>query len=930
MGRPARFFLGKRSHRTDRVTRRARAARIRDDRGLSIIEVVIAFSILLIVLVPIALLLSNTIGQAASSRERLTALSLAEQYLDLLNNTPVDSATATANHALKTTNNATLPKTNDTIELASSVVLSTVRYSVYAEFKWALHENSTPDLCDQKTAPTLLRLQVTVDWGHTPQKITDTTLINFPSTGIVTEGFLAIKVDGDPVTSPPSDAHTPHRTWTTRVRAVPVTIAAEPTTTGFTTITRYPTQYGCVFQEVPVGSFAVSVADPSAGTPPGTSYGTPSWASSDDELTTVTSPSARVTVDTVTTVAFVYDEGSMVNVTYPTSSVAEGPVTCPGAGSIECMVAGQSPTTATKPSSNPRADLTVLTSSGWTLYQPTATRLTASACAGSTRCISVGYLNTGGTYKGASVSTTPATVKFTGDKVPAGVTALTGITCVTTTCFAYGEGSSTSKAAIVSATVGAGAITWKLDTGLTGVSTVRSLSCSSTTKCYAAASTSSGADILSLTGTKWVQDKLPTTPTTVTAVSQVTCGTTSCFTLASSASKALILSPKKTSATTWVEDTVPAMASFSAIDCPSSTECFAAGKASASEAGVVSLSTVTLTPAKWSADSLTSAVTSLAILTCPSTTTCYATGSTSSGPAIVSLYKSTSTWAVDKLPLTLKAITALTCPSTAQCMAAAVNDTGTTLILSLSSTHPTTWTSDSLPSGVTPVFLAGLACSPAKSTCAAPAVTATGEAFLSATLSGTTWKRGSPGALNGMYLGDVPISVYNADLSPTTVEVASPTPTSGDVSTIGPLFPFESGYQVAAAGCEAEVTGTAPKVTSVPGATATSAPTAPVPMGLLPIEVESKTGVPVSGASVTIKPDCTRLSPPAHETNQASFSLGTTGPTGVTEMAVMYGSYTVTVKSGTTTTTAVVTVSPASLTVGAATVYLPTVAVVKL
>jgi Tfp pilus assembly protein PilV len=938
VGRPTRLFLGRRSHRTERSVQRASRSegRVRDDRGLSIIEVVVAFSILLIVLVPVALLLSNTIGQAASSRERLTALSLAEQYLDLLNNTPVQSGTATANRALKTTNNPTLPKTGKTIEVVSSVVRSTVHYSVYAEFTWALHESTTPDLCDAKTAPTLLDLQVTVEWGHEPQKISDTTLINFPSTGIVTEGFLAIKVDGDPSAGPPADAHA--HAWTTRVQAVPVTIAAQATVTGFTTITRYPNQYGCVFQEVPAGKFTVTVADPSPGTPPGTNYGTPSWASSYDELTRQTSPTpAKVTVDSVTTMTFGYDEGAFVKLTYPSTTAADGIVACPGAGSILCMAAGQSPTSATAPSSTPRADLTVLTSSGWTLYQPSATGLEASACAKTTRCIAVGYKRTGGGYVGASVSTATGTIHFTSDTVPAGVVSLSAITCPTASrCFAYGQG--TGGGAILTASVGTGPLTWHLVTGATGVSVVHSLTClSSTTTCYAAATTSSTkAEILSATSAtpgKWGPDTLPTSPKAVIAVSELACGTSSCFSLASSSTAALVLSLSSSSPTTWVEDTVRTVpASLTSIACPSASHCYAIGKASSTVPAVVSLVVHTSTTTTWARDSIkTASVTSLSLLQCPAKSTCYAAGATASGPAIVSLYASTTTWNADGLPTGLGSITALTCPTTSQCAAVATKTTPAgAAVISLDSTG-VKWTSDTLPTS--PAFLAGIACSSARSKCATAGATASAATFVSATLSGTTWRAGTPGALVGMYLSDTPISVYNAGLTPTTtVEVASPTPSNGDVGSIGPLFPFATGYQVAAAGCAAEVTSTAPSVSSVPGTGATtgSVPTAALSMGLLPVEVESAAGATVSGASVTIKPTCTRLSPPTSETNQASFSLGATGATGVSSMAVMYGTYTVTVKSGATTASATVTVSRTSLTVGAATVYLPTPVVVKL
>ena len=63
MGRRSRRFLGRRSG--------LRAL----DEGFGLIEVVVAFAVLLAVLVPTALILDNAAGQASTARLRLTALS---------------------------------------------------------------------------------------------------------------------------------------------------------------------------------------------------------------------------------------------------------------------------------------------------------------------------------------------------------------------------------------------------------------------------------------------------------------------------------------------------------------------------------------------------------------------------------------------------------------------------------------------------------------------------------------------------------------------------------------------------------------------------------------------------------------------------------------------------------------------------------------
>ncbi len=890
---------------------------------MSIIEVVIAFVVLMVVLVPIALLLFNTIGQAATARERLTALSLAEQYVDLLNNTPLDGTHNT------TPSDTSLPVTNDTIEQTTApIVRSTVSYSVYARFTWALHEASTPDLCTSGTAPTLLDLQVTVEWGLSKQKIADTTMIEYPPSGILTDGFLAIKVDGDPVSGPPDDAHT--HAWKTRVRAVPVTIEPGSTVTGYTTVTRYPNEYGCVFEEVPPGNYTISVGDPSPGIPTGTDYGTPSWVANYDEELTEKAPSqSTVTVGDVTTVAFTYDEGSLVDVTYPSTTVAEGDVTCPGVGSILCMAAGQSPATAVTPEKSPKADISLLTSSGWTLYQPSATRLTATACAGSTRCISVGYKQTGSGFAGASVSTPTSAVQFSTDSVPSGVTAIDGITCPSSSrCYAYGEDSGSSSAVILSAAVGTAPVAWSLDGGLAGVATVSALSCPSSGTCYALGSTSSGEPTivsLAATGGAWTTDTLPTTPSNVTTVSELACRSTSCFALGSSSTGASVLSLSATSATTWIEDTLPTATALTQVACPSANHCYAIGSESSSTSIVVSLSSVTATTVKWTTNTLPSSISALSLLVCPATSTCYATGSSATGPAVVSLLATTDTWTTDSLPTGMDSVSDLVCPSASKCAAtgtATVGGSARAVILSLSS--PTAWTEDTLSSSVVPVYFAGIACTATGPKCAAPGASTTGSVFLSATLTSQSWTEGTETGLVGMSLDETPVSVYNADLSPsTTLEVVAPA--SGDVSDIGPLFPFTSGYEIAATECAPQVTSTATAVSSVPGGTATST----LAMGLLPVEVESTSGAPVAGATVTATPTCTPLTP-LDGSNRTKFTLEPTGPFGTSETAVMYGTYQITATSGSLSAKATVTVTKTDILVSGVADPLPSPVVVKL
>ena len=205
----------------------------------TLVEGLVAFVVLMIVLGPTASLPPNSIGQAASARERLTALSLAEQYLELLNNTPFGAANVN-----KTPTFPALPKMGSLILQKSHTVRSSVAYTILAEFHWASGQG-VADLCTSGLTPKVIDVQVTVRWSNSTRHITDTTVINYPPAGLTTYGFLAVQVNGDPASGPPNDAN--GRTWASRVLSVPVEVRSLPGTTPATTTTVYPNSQGCVF-----------------------------------------------------------------------------------------------------------------------------------------------------------------------------------------------------------------------------------------------------------------------------------------------------------------------------------------------------------------------------------------------------------------------------------------------------------------------------------------------------------------------------------------------------------------------------------------------------------------------------------------------------------------------------------------------------------
>ncbi len=257
-----------------------------------------------------------------------------------------------------------------------------------------------PNLCAAGT-PQLLKLRMTVGWGPNSDanNAQDSIILNYPPAGIQTLGFIALQLTGDTTALDYQD-----NPWNIRVQAPPVTIS------GPQSLTIYPDNYGCAFAQVlptSVGNtYTVSVGNASSGTPSGSTYGTPSFvangAGSVGANHVLQQPLAEsqagipVNIGAVTKLAGTYptaypgyDQGSIVNLSYPSSSAVEDGVICPGVGQITCISTGES---------NSGAVLTWSNQSTWsnvTLPAP-ATRITSVACAGAVECEGVGYNLVGG------------------------------------------------------------------------------------------------------------------------------------------------------------------------------------------------------------------------------------------------------------------------------------------------------------------------------------------------------------------------------------------------------------------------------------------------------------------------------------------------------------------------------------------------------
>ena len=530
------------------------------DEGFSLLEVVIAIFLLLLVLVPVSYILTNTITQSANAREKTTALGIAEQWVETLNNQGPPA------------NAQGLPNVGNAIAEGTQTA-SNVPYTVSAVFNWAT-VNGVLDLCTSGTVPQVLGLQVTVTWGPS-NSVTDTTLVNYPPASVPTNGFIAVQLYGDPSgVGNPEPADATGLSWggpSGRVTKVPVTA-----TVAGTTYTTHPDTNGCAFMEVPPSP---------SGTPYAVQVGpetlTTAFAVAGGLANDITG-TATVTTDNVAVLGpFLYDEGASVNVGYPNTTATANGVTCPDAGQIQCLVTGQSPSSPSAPETGADATISVLSGSTWSpaTLPSSVSQIEATAC-GSGACIGVGFGPAGGGgYQGAAVvDSTTAPGTWSVSALPAGVTSLTQITCPSANvCLAIGSGA--SSAVLLTASIAGATVTWSSDTLPAGVTSLTQITCSGTTACVAIGSSSTGAVVVagtvSATTQTFVADTLPGSPVYLSGIGCFTAGTaTSCEAPGAAQTGALLLSDAAATsgADTWTSGSTSSLSGMYMAGLPISVD----------------------------------------------------------------------------------------------------------------------------------------------------------------------------------------------------------------------------------------------------------------------------------------------------------------------------------------------------------------------
>jgi Tfp pilus assembly protein PilV len=897
------------------VTRRASAYRRlvdhRTDDGISLIEVLVATVLLLVTMIPMGILLTSVSSSAVQTRQRQAAEQLADSWIQVLSNSnpPTSNGTVLANQPTLLTSTTTTDAGVQALSDANGhTFLAGTQYTATADYTENLvNDVGQSDLCSAGTPPSpshpgVIQLQVTVTWGHNNQNsLSQTTEIDYPKPGVQTQGFLAITVSNE------GEADVLGNSALTRLEAIPVWVTQTSTPSGTLNLSPnpyklYPDLNGCIFAQVPVGTYTISAEQPTSGIPGYT--GTPEFVGTNNSPVDQTTKSVTVTAESVVSLGG-FDEGIDANLSYGGASAVDSGVACPDAAGLTCVTLGSGTTGASAAWGGTSANWTVATLSNQSHLNQVACTTAASA-----KCVGVGYLNGAGLI----ASTTTNFNSTTTDGVPGGVTDITQVTCPSHDgCYALGTAA--AGPVLLAGSVGSGTDVWRNVTPASPTFTAfNSLACPTSGTCELSYSTAAGPGVLRLDGDPSTlaptvtADYLPTAtlllPFPPTAVGTITCpSTTTCLATAtgdgasSSDGTVIVATIAGSGASTWgYESTFPTGAtSVTGIAC-SGSHCVAIGSAAPNTQGN--------TAAVWTGD----------LTTTP------------------------DTWVQSNgIPTNVAVGSAVTCgqpngSAVADCVVTSetsgASGVGQLLVGSLSG-GSWAWNFASPPSGTTVQFYTGVSCeSPAsasKAACAAVGATANGPIVLTSSSGPSgSWSSQTPTTFGGSTVSGIPLEVAPASTTAWSTQVAAGQP-SNATSLPSLLYPQPGGYSVAAGDCSAQspITTTpapanaalpsSPTVSStlnaLPGGTAS----ATVPLSLLPLRLTTGSNAPVAGATLTLTSvGCYAYAPPVPQTvpptyppviNQDTYNVPTSDATGVTMTSVPYGIYNYSVTIGGTAVT---------------------------
>ncbi|HEY5108134.1 MAG TPA: hypothetical protein VII96_00840 [Acidimicrobiales bacterium] len=847
----------------ERALRHTRVTGRHGDEGVSLVEVLIASIILLVTMLPMGILLTTVSSASADARQRQAALQLADSWVEILAN----SQPPTGTDGSVLTNTPQTPVAPAGTQAPSSTLGGTVFTVTAAYAENLVNSVGQSDLCTAGQPPSpshpgVIQLRVTVTWNGGLHTLSDTTEINYPKPGLQTEGFLAINLTNDGQTDVYGNQATD------RLQALPVTITQISGTPVLTPnpYTLYSDANGCIFAQVPVGVYNIAIGQPTDGTPPAFSgyTGTPPFVTPSGS-TTDAQNNQQVQVTAEATVQLnAFDEGITGNVTYGGASAVGGGVSCPNAATMPCIALGD----GTSGASAAWGDAGGVWSStalaaGTSLNQVACTTGSSAYCAG------VGY----GPGGGFIVTTSSSVNSVVTDTVPAGVTDLTQVTCLSAKgCYALGT--SSTGPVLLAGRVGAGGDRWVVvdhpGITFTGLS---SLTCPTSATCELSYAGVFGAPgVLRLDGDPGTQGSSGSWSPTITS------------------------------------DTLPAaVRSVGTIACPTSTTCLATAvgdQASSTDATVITMGVAGSGASAWSAEStFPTGASSVTGMSC-SASTCVTIGTATGAPAVWTGNMSGAThgWVqANGIPSSVASVTSVACGNpaagdSADCAITAVTSAASAsgqLLVGSQTNGSWAWNFANLPASDTVQYFVGVSCerpaSAANATCAAVGSTAGGPVILSTgTGPSGTWSDVTPPSLPGSTVTGIPLETSpSGTVSWTTQIAAGQTPNASTLPNV--LYPQANGYSIVAGDCASEASSTAiANLNAAPGGTAS----ATVPLGLLNLQLIGSTGAPVSGATVTI----TSMTCPGSD----AYNLPVTDATGATMTSVPYGSYSYTVTQGST------------------------------
>ncbi len=833
----------------------------RGDDGVTLVEVMVAFAVLIITLLPLTYLLSSAVSGAVTSRQREAALQLADSWVEILSNStpPTD---ASGNVLTNTPRTPTAPAG----AITPKSTLAGTTFTVTANYTFQrVNQSGQSDLCTDEQPPSpshpgVIQLQVKVSWNNLKQSLTDTTNINYPKPGLQTEGFLAVQVTNSAAT----DVH--GNTSATRVAAIPITVSggglASP-------LSLQPDANGCAFAQVPQGTYTVQINQPANGALAGYS-GSPAFV----DPTGNASPSPfteTVNVTNETTASLTFDEGINSAIAYGGGSAVDAGVSCPGTSALRCLSLGDGPSSAVAAWGGNGA--------GWSSTNLNgATHLTQVSCTtgGSPTCVGVGYKTSAGTSTGVILTTSSDLGTVTVDSVPAGVSDVTAVGCPSANgCYALG----TTSAGPVLLAGAVGQTSPNQDTWVAIAppsvvfTSLSSLDClPSTTTCMVGESSSVGGG--------------PSAPGI----------------LRLDGDPSALATDATWTPTFNLEGPPPGLQAVWTISCPTSTECLAVATGdlnSPSDPTLLSASVGSTGPDNWDNESaFPSGTTDVTGLSCTAND-CVAIGNgAGGGPAVWTgdLTASPHNWAqvttgYPGIPTSITAVTAVACgaPSggdSADCVVAATSNSPSSpgVLLEGSLNNSWAWNPTTPPTSSPVLYYTGVACiAPGgpSSTCAAAGATSSGPVVVTtADPNDNSWNVRTPGSLAGATVNGIPLETSPASLSSWTTQVSQAQARPSNATSLSNvLYPLATGYSIVAGDCASEATtSSTASLAASPGGTAS----ATVPLSLLPLRVVNASGAPVIGATVTL----TSL-----ECSPDTYTLPTTDTEGISQTSVPYGTY---------------------------------------